>query len=87
MSERLMALGRYEELKLQAMKKQQLAEELRRLIREATAPIVDAGKIDATRVLLLAGELKMALDGTFEHDPGLRALHAAMEKIGKEYGI
>lgn len=87
MSERLIALGRHEELRLQAKAKAQMAEELRKLIRESLMVTVPLSEIDSSRVLLLAGELHHTLYKTEKGKEGYVVLLSEMKKIEEEQGI
>ncbi len=87
MSERLMAQGKLQELKLQVEQRKLAVEEARRAIREATSPIVDTQHLESDRVLFLAGELALALESTEDGRLGLRPLLAEIAKLCKEYGL
>jgi hypothetical protein len=79
------AKGNYADIKQRAAEKAQVAEEFRRLIREATMPTVPLSDIDSSRVLLLAGELHLALNGPEKGREGYLVLLSLMKKIEKEY--
>jgi len=83
--ELLIARGAYQDLKLRAAEKGQMAEEFRRLIREATMPTRSLSEIDSTRVLLLSGELHLALNGLEKGKEGYRVLIGEMRKLAYEY--
>lgn len=80
MSERLMAQGRLQELRLQAEELRMTGEEYRRALREATGPIVALENIDSARVIYLSGHLAKAVEDR-------RKVVADMAAIRKEYGL
>jgi hypothetical protein len=87
------AKGTYRDLELKAKAKKQLAKEYRQLIHQASSPMIDEECIDAGRIMILAGELLMLLDGQDDSVPpnldkiGLRVVLAKMKELKQEYGL